>query len=200
VGGPSAIQTDIEAINTSDLLRVMAFTIVGILIVTGLMLHSILAPLYMVATVLFNYGATLGISNWLFLDVLNQGAILYTFPTFVFVVLVAVSSDYNIFLVTRIKEENIRLPFKEGLSRAVANTGAVITACGVILAGTFATLGASSLQLVSQIGIAIAIGVIFDTFLVRSMMIPSIANLVGKWNWWPFGLPRRPENEETSDR
>jgi len=104
--------------------------------------------------------------------------------------LVAVGSDYNIFLVSRIREESIRKPLKEAISDSVANTGGVITSCGIILAGTFATLMTASLQLVFQIGAAIALGVLIDTFLVRAVLIPSLATLAGRWNWWPSRLFR----------
>jgi RND superfamily putative drug exporter len=108
-------------------------------------------------------------------------------PIFVFVILVAVGSDYNIFLVSRFREESRQKPLKDAICNAVANTGGVITSCGIILAGTFATLTTASLQMVFQVGGAIAIGVLIDTFLVRALLIPSLATLAGRWNWWPSG-------------
>lgn len=188
VGGETATQADILAVNDTDFLRVLALAIVGILIVTIILLRSLLAPLYMVVTVVFNFGATLGISTWLFLDVLKQDSITYMLPIFIFIILIAVGSDYNIFLVSRIREESHKLPLKEAISHAVANTGGVITACGIILAGTFGTLMLAPLQLVFQIGAAIAIGIIIDTFLIRALVIPSLATLAGRWSWWPSGL------------
>jgi putative drug exporter of the RND superfamily len=185
VGGETATQADILAINNSDFLRVLVLAVIGIFVVTTVLLRSLVAPIYMIITVLFNFGATLGISTWLFLDVLKQNSIIYMLPIFVFVILVAVGADYNIFLVSRIKEEAATRSLKEAIGHAVANTGGVITACGIILAGTFGTLMTAPLQLVFQIGAAIAIGVIVDTFLVRAMVIPSIATLIGRWNWWP---------------
>jgi putative drug exporter of the RND superfamily len=193
VGGTSADLTDILAINGSDFLRVLLLSICGIILVTAILLRSIVAPLYMIATVLFNFGATLGIATWLFLDVIKQGSMIYMLPIFVFVILVAVGSDYNIFLVSRIREESHRKSLKEAVREAVANTGGVITSCGIILAGTFATLTTASLQMVFQVGAAIGIGVLIDTFLVRAVLIPSIATLAGRWNWWPSQLSRRTE-------
>jgi RND superfamily putative drug exporter len=110
-------------------------------------------------------------------------------PIFIFIILVALGADYNIFLVSRMKEEVNQRPLKEAVTHALANTGGVITSCGIILAGTFATLMTSSLQMVMQIGAAIAIGVIIDTFIVRALLVPSIAALIGRWNWWPSRVP-----------
>jgi RND superfamily putative drug exporter len=190
VGGTAASQADILKVNDQDFLRVLGLAVLGILLVTIILLRSLVAPIYMIATVLLNFGATLGISAWLFFDLLQQGAMIYMLPIFVFVMLVAVGADYNIFLVTRIREEAHRKPLKEAIRDSVANTGGVITSCGIILAGTFATLTTAPLQMVFQVGAAIAIGVIVDTFLVRALLIPSIATLLGRWNWWPGKLTK----------
>jgi RND superfamily putative drug exporter len=145
----------------------------------------------MVATVLFNFGATLGITTWLFLDVIKVDSLIYLLPVFVFIMLAAVGADYNIFLVSRIREEAEQKSIKEAVQSAVSNTGGVITSCGIILAGTFATLAASSLPMVFQIGAPIAIGVLVDTFLVRALLVPSLAALAGRFSWWPSGLSRK---------
>ena len=185
VGGESAIRADIMITNDSDFGTVVGATIGGILIVIMILLRSVVAPLYMIATVLLNYGATLGITSWIFTDIMKQSGMIYMLPIFIFIVLVALGADYNIFLVSRIREEAHQRPLKEAVSHALANTGGVITSCGIILAGTFATLMASSLQMVMQIGAAITIGIIIDTFIIRAFLVPSIAALIGKWNWWP---------------
>ena len=112
-------------------------------------------------------------------------------PVFVFIMLAAVGADYNIFLVSRIREEAGQKSIKEAVQHAVGNTGGVITSCGIILAGTFATLATSSLPMVFQIGAPIAIGVLIDTFLVRALLVPSLAALAGRLSWWPSGLSRR---------
>jgi RND superfamily putative drug exporter len=111
-------------------------------------------------------------------------------PVFLFVILAAVGADYNIFLVSRIREEAETKSLKEAVHHAVAHTGNVITSCGIILAGTFATLTSSSFPMVLEIGLAIAIGVIIDTFLVRALLVPSLAALCGRWGWWPSKLYR----------
>jgi uncharacterized membrane protein YdfJ with MMPL/SSD domain len=191
IGGESATQADIMLTNDADFGRVTGLATASILIVIIILLRSVLAPLYMVGTVLLNYGATLGIATWLFLDVMKHSSVIYMMPIFIFVILVALGADYNIFLVSRIREEAQQRPLKEAVSHAVANTGGVITACGIILAGTFATLTTAPLQVVFQIGAAIAIGVIIDTFIVRALLVPSLATIAGRWSWWPSSLFRR---------
>lgn len=191
IGGESATHADIMFTNDADFGRVTALATTGIFIVIIILLRSLLAPLYMVLTVLLNYGATLGIATWLFLDVLNHTSMIYMLPIFIFVVLVALGADYNIFLVSRIREEAQQHPIKEAVSYAVAHTGGVITACGVILAGTFATLTTSPLQVVLQIGAAIAVGVLIDTFIVRALLVPALATIAGRWSWWPSRLGQR---------
>jgi RND superfamily putative drug exporter len=186
IGGTTAIQADVISVNDSDFLRVLLLAVVGILIVTFILIRSLVAPVYMILTVLFNFGATLGLSTWIFLDLLKQNSVIYMLPVFVYVMLVAVGSDYNIFLVSRIREENRSQPLREAICSAISNTGGVITSCGIILAGTFATLTTAPLQLVFQVGAAIGLGVLIDTFLVRAILIPTLSALVGKWNWWPF--------------
>jgi RND superfamily putative drug exporter len=191
VGGEAAIHTDMLDTSNSDFIRVLIITSIGILAVIVILLRSLLAPLYMVATVLFNFGATLGITSWLFLGVLKGENLTYMLPVFVFVMLAAVGADYNIFLVSRIREEAEQKSIKEAVQRAVAHTGGVITSCGIILAGTFATLASSPLPMVLQIGAPIAIGVLIDTFLVRALLVPSLAALAGRWSWWPSQLFHR---------
>jgi RND superfamily putative drug exporter len=192
VGGDSAVRADIMLTNDADFGRVVGLAIAGILIVICILLRSLLAPLYMVATVLLNYGTTLGIATWLFLDVMKQNSMIYMIPLFIFVILVALGADYNIFLVSRIREEAQNRPIKDAVSHAVANTGGVITACGIILAGTFATLMTSPLEVVFQIGAAISIGVLMDTFIVRALLVPALATLAKRWSWWPSSLSRKP--------
>jgi putative drug exporter of the RND superfamily len=193
VGGESATRADIMITNDSDFGLVVGAAIAGILIMIMILLRSLVAPLYMIATVLLNYGATLGITSWIFSNILKQSGMIYMLPIFIFIFLVALGADYNIFLVSRIREEAHQRPLKEAISHAIANTGGVITSCGIIVAGTFATLIVTPLQMVMQLGAAIAIGVILDTFVVRALLVPSIAMLVGRWSWWPSRLSRKTE-------
>ena len=191
VGGESAVRADIMQTNDADFGKVVGLAIAGIFIVIAILLRSILAPLYMVATVMLNYGTTLGISTWLFLDIMHQNSMSYIISLLIFVILVALGADYNIFLVSRIREEAHNRPIKDAVSHAIANTGGVITACGIILAGTFATLMTSPLEIAFQIGAAISIGIITDTFLVRALLVPALAKIAGRWNWWPSRLFRQ---------
>ncbi len=190
VGGETAIYTDMLTTSNDDFTIVIVVTAVGILAVIFLLLRSLLASLYMVFTVLLNFGATLGITSWIFQDILHYNNLINMLPVFLFVVLAAVGADYNIFLVSRIREEAETKSLKEAVHHAVAHTGNVITSCGIILAGTFATLASSSFPMVLEIGVAIAIGVIIDTFLVRALLVPSLAVLCGRWGWWPSRLFR----------
>ena len=180
--------------NDGDFGRVVGFAIAGILIIFIILLRSIVAPIYMILTVLLNYGATLGIASLFFTGVLKQEGMYYMLTIFIFIFLVALGADYNIFLVSRIREESGKRPVKEAIAHAVGHTGGVITSCGIILAGTFATLVTSPLQMVMQIGAAIAFGVIIDTFIVRALLVPAIAAILGKISWWPARL-RPPKNK-----
>ncbi len=191
VGGDTAQREDIMLTNESDFGKVMALSVGGILLVIMILLRSILAPIYMVMTVLLSYGCTLGIATWIFLKGFHQNSLIYIVPLFVFVILVALGADYNIFLVSRIREEAEKRPMKEAVSEAVANTGGIITACGIILAGTFATLMTSPLFVAVEVGGAIAIGVTIDTFLVRAIVVPALARVFGRRSWWPSALCRK---------
>ena len=185
VGGDTALYADMLTTSNNDLTIVIVVTSVGIMVVIFLLLRSLLASIYMVITVLLNYGATLGITAWIFQDLLHYNNLINMLPIFLFVILAAVGADYNIFLVSRIREETETKSIKEAVHNAVANTGNVITSCGIILAGTFATLASSSFPMVMEIGVAIAIGVLLDTYIVRALLVPSLAALFGRWGWWP---------------
>ena len=156
VGGETALYADILKTSQDDFILVLIVTSIGILAVIIILLRSMLAPLYMVGTVLFNYGATLGITSWILQDIFNYPNLINMLPVIVFVMLAAVGADYNIFLVSRIREEAETKSIKEAVHYAVGHTGNVITSCGIILAGTFATLVASSFPMVLEIGVAIA--------------------------------------------
>jgi uncharacterized membrane protein YdfJ with MMPL/SSD domain len=188
VGGDTALYADMLTTSNDDLTIVIVVASVGIMLVIFFLLRSLLASIYMVFTVLLNYGATLGIITWIFQDLLKYNNLINMLPVFLFVILAAVGADYNIFLVSRIREEAETKSVKESVHIAVANTGNVITSCGIILAGTFATLASSSFPMVLEIGLAIAIGVTIDTFIVRALLVPSLAALFGRWGWWPSKL------------
>ncbi|HET9681720.1 MAG TPA: MMPL family transporter, partial [Candidatus Limnocylindrales bacterium] len=187
VGGQTALQRDLQTTIDADFLRVAALTVLGVLIVLALLLRSLVAPLYLVGTVLLSYLCTLGIGTILFQGVLGQSGMNYFLPLMVFVLLVALGSDYNIFLMSRVREESEARGTSDGIRAASARTGAVITSAGVILAGTFLAMVASPLTVLFQVGIMVAVGVLIDTFIVRSLLVPAITTILGDAAWWPFG-------------
>ncbi len=188
LGGSTAQLTDVQDVLAADFLRVGAITVLGILIVLVVLLRAIVAPLYLVGTVLLSYGSALGLSAFLFQEVLGQPGISFYLPLMVFVLLVALGADYNIFLMSRVREESENRPIRDGIRIASGRTGAVITSAGLILAGTFGSMATAPLIVLFQVGVAVAIGVLIDTFLVRSILVPAITTLVGDRAWWPSGL------------
>ncbi len=187
VGGPTAEFADIQTTIAEDFQRVAVITIVGILVVLALLLRSLVAPIYLVLTVLLSYAATLGLSSLIFQRWLGQPGLNYFIPLMVFVLLVALGSDYNIFLMARVREESREYGLRAGIRRASARTGTVITSAGIILAGTFGALATAPLQMLIQVGVTVALGVLIDTFLVRSLLVPALTALIGEAAWWPFG-------------
>jgi RND superfamily putative drug exporter len=186
VGGSTAEFADVQSTITADFGRVAFITILGILIVLTLLLRAVVAPLYLVLTVLLSYGGSLSLSAFILQRVFGEAGINYFIPLMVFVLLVALGSDYNIFLMSRVREESWTRPLREGIRVASARTGTVITSAGLILAGTFAALLTSPLTLLFQVGLTVALGVLIDTFVVRSLLVPAITAVVGDRAWWPF--------------
>ncbi len=188
IGGPTAQFADVQDTLASDFLKVGAITVLGILIVLMLLLRAVVSPLYLVATVLVSYGSTLGVSAFLFQEILGHTGVSPYLPLIVFVLLVALGSDYNIFLMHRIKEEAESRGMKDAVRIASGHTGAVIASAGLILAGTFGSMATAPLTILFQVGVAVAIGVLIDTFLVRSILVPAITTIAGDWAWWPSGF------------
>jgi RND superfamily putative drug exporter len=148
------------------------------------------APIYLVLTVLLSYATSLSISALILQNVFGQSGLNYFIPLMVFVLLVALGSDYNIFLMSRVREESMTRDLRPGIRIASARTGTVITSAGLILAGTFGALVTSPLQLLFQVGVAVALGVLIDTFVVRSLLVPAITAFIGEWAWWPLHRSR----------
>ncbi len=186
VGGSTAEFADVQDTISADFLRVAAITIVGILIVLILLLRALVAPVYLVLTVLLSYAMSLSVSALILQHVFGQAGVNYFIPLMVFVLLVALGSDYNIFLMSRVREESSTRELRPGIRVASARTGTVITSAGLILAGTFGALVTSPLQLLFQVGLAVALGVLIDTFVVRSLLVPAITAFIGERAWWPF--------------
>ncbi len=190
ISGTAAVFTDIKETLDRDFVRAFGIVLAGIFIVLLLMLRSVVAPLYLIGTVLLSYAFTLGVANIVFDVFFDTPRLSFFVPFLMFVFLVALGIDYSIFLFGRIKEEVGYHGVREGVHVAVATTGAIITAAGLILAGTFAGLMAGEIKFLAQVGFAVALGVLVDTFIVRTILDPALAALFGRWTWWPGGVPK----------
>ena len=186
VGGPTAETADAQATNSRDLRIIVPGVLLVIALVLVLLLRAVVAPAMLVATVVVGFAATLGTCWMLFLGVLDQPGIDPGTITFIFLFTAALGIDYNIFLVARVREEYDRSgDTVDATRRALATTGGVITSAGVILAGTFLILAALPLLPLRQLGIAVAIGVLLDTVLIRAMVVPAALTILRDRSWWP---------------
>ncbi len=185
VEGTSAILLDLRDASNRDMTRTIVFVLAGIFVVLLLLLRAIVAPIYLILTILLSYTATLGVVRVLFVDILGAAGLTWWVPIFMFVMLVALGMDYNIFLIGRVKEEAAKRGTKEGTQVALAKTGGIITSAGIIMAGTFAAMMSASILGLLQIGFAVAFGVLLDTFVVRTTVVPAIIVLLKRWSWWP---------------
>jgi putative drug exporter of the RND superfamily len=187
---PSAL--DSEAASQRDQRVIIPLILVLVMIGLVLLLRSVVAPVLLVASVVLTYGAALGIAWVAYTQVFGFGAMDSAVPLFAFLFLVALGVDYNIFLVTRAAEEAPEHGTRDGMLRALASTGGVITSAGVLLAAVFASLGVLPLVVLAQLGIVIFIGVLLDTLLVRTILVPALAQWLGDRFWWPRRLHRVP--------
>ncbi|MFS0780245.1 MMPL family transporter [Bacillus sp. 1P06AnD] len=183
--GETAQQADMNKANDRDTLVVVILVTVFIMVMLGLQTRSIIAPIYMMVTILLSYFAALGLGMWIFDHIFGYDAMSYRIPLYTFVFLVALGVDYNIMLVSRIKEEMGSFSLKEAVHLGIGKTGGVISSAGLILAATFAVLTTQPIQELFMFGFMVAIGVLMDTFLVRSMLVPAIILILGKWSFWP---------------
>ncbi|MEL4356539.1 MULTISPECIES: MMPL family transporter [unclassified Luteococcus] len=190
VGGSEAQRVDKAEGNAHD--RKLIFPVVLGLVFAALvlLLRSVVAPVILVGTVLLTYVAALGLGWWAFTGVLGFDRMDGQVPLYAFVFLVALGVDYNIFLVTRAREEAGEHGSRDGMLRALAATGGVITSAGILLASVFAVLGVLPLVVLAQLGVVIFIGVLLDTLVVRTVLVPALALLLGRTFWWPRKLPR----------
>ena len=185
VAGESAKNADIRDINKRDTVVIMSIMTVLIAIMLGLQTRSIVAPIYMMGTILLSYAATLGLSLFLFDIFLGLESINYRIPLYTFVFLIALGVDYSIMLIARIREEMKSMPFEDAVRRGVDRTGGVISSAGLILAATFLVLATMPIYELKLFGFIMALGIIIDTFVVRPLLIPAILILLGKWSFWP---------------
>ena len=186
----AAVFYDINNTSTHDLLTIIPVVIVVIAILLALVLRSLVAPLYLIVSVVISYLAALGMAVLIFMHIQHQYGLSFFLPFLMFLFLLALGEDYNILVMTRIREESHQLPLRAAVAKAMGATGTTVTSAGLILAGTFATLvlasiGSPSAGEVDAIGLGLAIGILMDTFLVRTLLIPSIVVILGRYNWWP---------------
>jgi RND superfamily putative drug exporter len=199
LGGIPAENWDIEQTNARDTRLVVPLVLVVVGLILAAVLGALAAPLYLMATVVLSFAGTLGLSTFLFSRLGTEG-IAFDLTLLSFLFLVALGVDYNIFLMTRVREEAAVHGTREGTLRALVATGGVVTGAGLILAGTFATLTLLPLEELIQIGATVAIGVLLDTFVVRALLIPAITYRLGERAWWParrVGSPATPGDAAT---
>jgi putative drug exporter of the RND superfamily len=184
---------DIRQISASDLERIIPIVAILIAILLAAVMRSLVAPLYLVASVVISYLGALGLTGIIFVRLGGQAGLNFVLPFLMFVFLMALGSDYNILVMSRIREEAHHLPLRDAVAKAIGKTGSTVTTAGVILGGSFAVLaisvgGTAGAAQIQQIGYGIAAGVLMDTFFVRSLLVPSMVVLLGRWNWWPTKL------------
>ncbi|UCR90548.1 MMPL family transporter [Mycetocola spongiae] len=190
IGGATATAIDSNDAATHDRNTIIPIVLVVILLILMLLLRSIIAPLILILTVLLSFGTALGVSAWVFNGVFNFPGADPAVPLYGFVFLVALGIDYNIFLMTRVREESLVHGTRQGILRGLSVTGGVITSAGVVLAATFAALGVIPILFLAQIAFIVAFGVLLDTLVVRSLLVPALAYDIGPKIWWPSKLAR----------
>ncbi|MFF0815340.1 MMPL family transporter [Rhodococcus sp. NPDC003318] len=190
VGGPTATDLDTRTTATHDRNLIIPVVSMVVLVILCLLLRSLLAPLLLMGTVILSFAATLGVSSIVFNHVLGFPGADPVVPLFAFVFLVALGIDYNIFLMTRVREEASRIGTRAGVLRGLTVTGGVITSAGVVLAATFSALAVIPLIFLAQIAFIVAFGVLLDALLVRSLLVPALVHDIGPRVWWPSALSR----------
>ena len=190
VGGTTAIASDTSNTAQRDLKIVVPLVLLVIFIVLALLLRALLAPLILILTVVLSFGATLGISALIFNNIFGFPGADATVPLFGFVFLVALGVDYNIFLVSRIREETFKYGTRVATLHSLGKTGGVITSAGIVLAATFAALGIIPILFLAQIAFIVAFGVLLDTVIVRSLLVPALFTDLGSKVWWPSRLSK----------
>jgi RND superfamily putative drug exporter len=199
VGGEAPAVYDISSISNSDLAHVIPIAIIVIGVLLALVMRSLIAPLYLIASVALSYFAALGLAVIVFIEIGHSGGITFILPFLLFIFLLALGEDYNILVMTRIREEAHRFSLRDAVSRAVGVTGTTVTSAGLVLAGTFAVFavvgsrGSGGSQ-IRDVGIGLAVGILMDTFVVRTVLVPCTVVLLGRWNWWPGKIAVAPED------
>ncbi|MFD3569179.1 MMPL family transporter [Streptomyces sp. NPDC058667] len=200
VGGSTAQQYDTQRTAARDRTLIVPVVLAIILVILVALLRSLVLPLLLVATVALNFAATLGVSALVFEHVFGFTGTDSSVPLYGFVFLVALGVDYNIFLMSRVREESLRHGVREGVRIGLTATGGVITSAGVVLAATFAALGVIPLAFLVQIAFIVAFGVLLDTLVVRSLLVPALVRDLGPAAWWPGALSRLPQDRGRTDQ
>jgi putative drug exporter of the RND superfamily len=196
VAGQAAFSYDISSLSSHDLVFIVPIVLLVIGILLAVVLRSLVAPWYLLASVGLSYLAALGLAVAVFMGIGGSNGLNFFLPFLMFIFLMALGSDYNILVMTRIREEAQDLPLREAVTRAIGATGGTVTSAGMILAGSFLVLTVSGGGQIQQIGFGIAGGILMDTFLVRTLLIPSMVVLLGNTNWWPTRLGIERAGEE----
>jgi putative drug exporter of the RND superfamily len=185
VGDGSAVQADFNAAAARDLRLIVPLALLVIFVILAVLLQALVAPVALIASVVLSFLGTLGLSIVVFRFVFGDTGVDNSLPTYAFIFLTALGIDYTIFLMSRVREEARRLGTREGTLVALAATGPVITSAGIILAGTFSVLMTLPITFVFDLGFMVAVGILLDTFVVRTIMVPAIIELLGDRAWWP---------------
>jgi RND superfamily putative drug exporter len=190
VGGAAAQSLDTQMSGTRDLRVIVPLVLVVILLILMLLLRSVVSAVLLMAANVLSFAAALGVSAIAFNHVFGFPGADPSVPLFAFTFLIALGVDYSIFLMTRVREESLRVDTREGVLRGLAVTGGVITSAGVVLAATFAALGVIPLLFLAQLAFIVSFGVLIDTLIVRSLLVPALVHDIGRRTWWPSALAR----------
>jgi RND superfamily putative drug exporter len=199
VSGATAVEADSREYSERDNKLVMPIVLLVVLLILFVLLRSIVAPLVLMFTVVLSFLAVMGASYWAFEHIFGYGGVDKYVPLFVFIFLVALGVDYNIFLMARVREEAAKFDARTAMRRGLIVTGGVITSAGIVLAGTFFVMAAMPITVMTEIGFAIALGVLFDTFVVRTILVPALGFLLGDRMWWPSELGRGDQSPNSAE-
>ena len=191
VGGSTAVAFDTDVAASRDNRLIIPIVLLLISLILGLLLRSIVAAGLLIGTVVLSYFATLGACQLVFEHIFGFKGADVSFPLFAFIFLVALGIDYNIFLMTRVREESAKIGTRAGVIKGLTVTGGVITSAGIVLAATFAVLGVLPLVFLAQLGFAVAFGVLLDTMIVRTILVPALVHEIGGKVWWPSNLQHK---------
>jgi len=197
VAGQAPVTYDMSRVSDHDLLRIVPVAIIVIALLLALVMRSLVAPVYLISSLALRYLTVFGLSVLLFQDAAGGGGLPYFIPFLMFLFLLALGEDYNILVMTRIREEAGRMPLRRAVTRALERTGSTVTSAGLVLAGTFGVFalveaGQPGGAVYRDILASLALGILMDAFLVRTLLVPSTVALLGRWNWWPSAHGTQP--------